>query len=606
MPIGYLDTFQQNLDEAICSIIGIATASSLKYISGVKLNETKTETYKNPFTKDVIEVGNAPTDHLQYANFFDLSAVSEEDKARPLFIHLDMSISGDKTGIAGVWITGKSANINHNNLLTEGNTETALTQIDTETSMDMAYKLAFSVSIKAPKGAQVSFAKNRNFIRWLTSQGFAIKGVSCFSGDTLISTPTGDKKIKDILPGDQVYAYDDNLREKVISTVYNTADNGPRTEFIKVWIDSETFIECTPEHPIKTARGYIMAKDILETDLIEVDDFIYYKQKLLSTRYLLNNEFLDQYVSLIVNNKNVDNNSISYFEKHHIIPKAIYKLNKMRVDNDETNLCLLSYNDHMLAHCLLTKCSIEPFRSKAISAVTMMMSHERLLDSVTVDDYINNSDLQELIKNCKFGRKHTEEEISKISKSNKKPHNVHPKSEFKPRHIPANKGKSYIELFTDEERQKKFRHKQNYVWITNNIEERLLPAEQIIPDGFELGRLSLTQETKNKIAETAKSIGIKPPVLSGFKYYTNGIDTIKIFSNDEIPAGYYLGRTFNTDKSKEKNFLNSEAFKKINITEYSLYYKDHTVIETTEFFKISRANHKKLCKFYNLKKGDIK
>ena len=40
------------------------------------------------------------------------------------------------------------------------------------------YKLAFSVSVKAPRGYQVSFEKNRTFIRWLKQQGFAIKGVS--------------------------------------------------------------------------------------------------------------------------------------------------------------------------------------------------------------------------------------------------------------------------------------------------------------------------------------------------------------------------------------------------------------------------------------------
>ena len=43
----------------------------------------------------------------------------------------------------------------------------------------MYYKVAFSVSIKAPKGFSISFAKHRNFIRWLRDQGFAIKGISC-------------------------------------------------------------------------------------------------------------------------------------------------------------------------------------------------------------------------------------------------------------------------------------------------------------------------------------------------------------------------------------------------------------------------------------------
>ena len=42
----------------------------------------------------------------------------------------------------------------------------------------MSFRLAFSTSIKAPKGHQISFEKNRHFIRWLRDQGFKIKGIT--------------------------------------------------------------------------------------------------------------------------------------------------------------------------------------------------------------------------------------------------------------------------------------------------------------------------------------------------------------------------------------------------------------------------------------------
>ena len=71
-----------------------------------------------------------------------------------------MSISGDKTGIAGVWITGLKKN--------ETN----------DYSKELMFELAFAVSIKAPKGRQISFEKNRNFIYWLKEQNFKIKGIS--------------------------------------------------------------------------------------------------------------------------------------------------------------------------------------------------------------------------------------------------------------------------------------------------------------------------------------------------------------------------------------------------------------------------------------------
>ena len=161
VPPIYREAFEDNIDLALTDNAGISTSSTTKYISGVRLNQTKIDTYKNPFTKDVIEVGNSPDDITQYSNFFDLSRVDPRDMVRPLFIHLDMSLSGDKTGIAGVWITGKRPQT-----------------VGSDPSKELEFKLAFSVSVKAPKGFQVSFEKNRNFIRWLRDRGFAIKGVS--------------------------------------------------------------------------------------------------------------------------------------------------------------------------------------------------------------------------------------------------------------------------------------------------------------------------------------------------------------------------------------------------------------------------------------------
>lgn len=162
VPPGYREAFESDVDVALTDIAGVSSVDSMKYISGVRLNDAKISTYANPFVRDIIEVGNSPSDIAQYSDFFDLSKVGSEYKSKPLFIHLDMSLSGDKTGIAGTWITGKKA-----------------TKVGENASQELQYRLAFSVSIKAPRGFQVSFEKNRNFIRWLKEQGFNIKGVSC-------------------------------------------------------------------------------------------------------------------------------------------------------------------------------------------------------------------------------------------------------------------------------------------------------------------------------------------------------------------------------------------------------------------------------------------
>lgn len=161
VPIGYYENFKENIDGALTDIAGIATASSLKYISGIRWNEIKTDSYKNPFTKEIIEVGNAKDDISQYQDYFDLTKVPSTLKSKPLYIHLDMSMSGDKTGIAGVYVVGKSPKV-------EGESS----------SKEMFYQVAFNVSVKAPKGYEISFDKNRTFIRWLKQQGFRVRGIS--------------------------------------------------------------------------------------------------------------------------------------------------------------------------------------------------------------------------------------------------------------------------------------------------------------------------------------------------------------------------------------------------------------------------------------------
>jgi len=161
VPVDLRPDFIDDIDRALCDYAGISSSDLSTYISGVRLSECKDPSLYNPFYKDVIEVGNAPTDKAQYYDFFDLSKIPSNMKTRPLFIHLDMSISGDKTGIGGVWIKGKRPP-------TEGQ----------PASKDLVFQAAFNVSVKAPKGYQVSFEKNRNFIRWLREQGFNIRLVT--------------------------------------------------------------------------------------------------------------------------------------------------------------------------------------------------------------------------------------------------------------------------------------------------------------------------------------------------------------------------------------------------------------------------------------------
>lgn len=194
VPIEFYAEFYENIERALCDFAGVSSSDITKYIAGYRLQAVKKKELKNPFTKDIIEVGNGPEDKTQYYDFFDMNLVDEQMKSKPLYIHLDMSLSGDRTGIAGVWIKGKKPSA-------DGETP----------SKDLYYQLAFSIAVKAPRGFQVSFEKNRQFIYWLKEKGFRIKGVS---SDTYQSADLKQQLIAkgykyDIISVDRVETLDD-------------------------------------------------------------------------------------------------------------------------------------------------------------------------------------------------------------------------------------------------------------------------------------------------------------------------------------------------------------------------------------------------------------
>ena len=160
VPIDFKSKFLEDLDRGLCDFAGISSSAQNKYMSAAVINDVINEQYSNPFP-DVIEVGNAKEDLTQYKNFFNMEHIPKQLMQKPLFVHLDMSISGDMTGIAGVWITGKKPSTDSN-----------------QQSKDLNFRLAFSTSVKAPKGHQISFEKNRNFIRWLREVGFRIRAIT--------------------------------------------------------------------------------------------------------------------------------------------------------------------------------------------------------------------------------------------------------------------------------------------------------------------------------------------------------------------------------------------------------------------------------------------
>lgn len=187
MPVDFEADAKGNLERVLCDYAGISSFSSNKFLSAERVADVVDDTSLNPLPA-IITCGDAKEDTSQYYNWFVWDRLDKKYLNKPLFIHLDMSKSRDKTGIAGVWIIGKKPTVDGN------------------PGKDLLFKVAFSTSIEAPKGRQISFEKNRNFIRWCKAQGFRIKKITCdtYQSADLQQIMTSEGYSCDILSVDRV------------------------------------------------------------------------------------------------------------------------------------------------------------------------------------------------------------------------------------------------------------------------------------------------------------------------------------------------------------------------------------------------------------------
>ena len=96
----------------------------------------------------------------------------------------------------------------------------------------------------------------------------------CLSPESLINTPNGYIKIKDLKTGDLVYVYDnDNNLVKIrpIDQYFIKDFNGT---IIKLVLESGKIIHITKNHDVFTNRGWIKAGDLLlDDELLNIDEF---------------------------------------------------------------------------------------------------------------------------------------------------------------------------------------------------------------------------------------------------------------------------------------------------------------------------------------------
>lgn len=315
---------------------------------------------------------------------------------------------------------------------------------------------------------------------------------------------------------------------------------------------------------------------------------------LLSFNVFLENEFFEKYINLIIDNQHTNSEKFKT-QNHHIIPLHVYKYLNLPENNSKSNIVVLHYKDHILAHFYLFNCTSNKQIKRANYAALQYIVHnhqvpknesELLLKlpeyQKMYDEYcILNSELQKGVqvreKNGFYGKHHTEETRKKmrehsphLSGENNSMYGKHLSEAAKQKISKANSGR----VKTVEEKQKRIDtmnahggyswwitdeycaklskslkgkniHTKGRIHINNGIQAKMVTSFELdtyLSDGWKLGRLPFSDEVRQKYRDIRKG----KPFTQGLIWVTDGEVTKLIHPNEldsYIKLGYYRGRT---------------------------------------------------------------
>ena len=159
-PEEFRRNFLADYDISLRDIAGISVVGAMGFITQEAITPNISQTRVNPFYTDIISVGTR--DNKTIEEFFKLDVVPKHLLSCLLNIHLDLSESGDRTGLGGVWVDGQKT-----------------VQDYSGKNVSLPYfREAFSVGVEPPRGDRLSFQKVMNFLMWLRRSGFNIGTIS--------------------------------------------------------------------------------------------------------------------------------------------------------------------------------------------------------------------------------------------------------------------------------------------------------------------------------------------------------------------------------------------------------------------------------------------
>lgn len=91
----------------------------------------------------------------------------------------------------------------------------------------------------------------------------------CLTGETMVDTENGAKPISELVgTSGMVWSYNVESKKAELKPYHDCRLTQEKAEIYEIETEDGRFIRCTGEHPILTKRGYVSAKELLESDKI--------------------------------------------------------------------------------------------------------------------------------------------------------------------------------------------------------------------------------------------------------------------------------------------------------------------------------------------------
>lgn len=159
-PIDMKSDFLADFNVALRDLAGIAVVGAMSFITQEALENCINKSRRNPFYSDILQIGIQSNFTIE--EYFHMEEVPDVFKKTPIYIHLDLSLNTDRSGISGGGITDRKDIMD-----SEGR----------KISLPFLTHM-FSIAIEAPRGDKIPYAKIVAFICWLRRKGFNIARIS--------------------------------------------------------------------------------------------------------------------------------------------------------------------------------------------------------------------------------------------------------------------------------------------------------------------------------------------------------------------------------------------------------------------------------------------